>query len=161
MNRNRFIKLFPVLCWMGLIFYLSSQPAKDQDLAPFFAAWVDEQSLLKILPKWKLSYSEDVFEIQHEPFRFVNFLIRKGAHIFSYALLAILWLRFLRTWNLRLSLALSMAFLASVAYGASDEWHQTFVAGRTGAMEDIFIDACGALMGLSLFVTIRLRRRTA
>ena len=33
-----------------------------------------------------------------------------------------------------------------IAYGASDEWHQTFVDGRKGSPVDVLIDATGVLL---------------
>jgi len=39
------------------------------------------------------------------------------------------------------------AWAMAGAYGASDEWHQTFVAGRSGELSDWYADAAGALAG--------------
>ena len=36
----------------------------------------------------------------------------------------------------------------AVAYGASDEWHQHLVAGRSSDPEDLVADAIGAAVGL-------------
>lgn len=38
------------------------------------------------------------------------------------------------------------ALLLAVAYGAADEWHQTFVPGRHGSLHDLAADAVGALL---------------
>jgi VanZ family protein len=40
---------------------------------------------------------------------------------------------------------LSLAWAMTVIYGASDEWHQSFVPGRTPDLYDIAADAIGAL----------------
>jgi VanZ family protein len=39
------------------------------------------------------------------------------------------------------------AWAIASAYGASDEWHQSFVAGRSADVRDWFADATGALLG--------------
>lgn len=39
---------------------------------------------------------------------------------------------------------LVLAFLGALAYGASDEWHQSFVPGRHPAFLDLAVDAAGA-----------------
>ena len=39
------------------------------------------------------------------------------------------------------------AWVIAVAYGASDEWHQSFVPGRSPDVADWFADAAGALAG--------------
>jgi VanZ family protein len=41
-----------------------------------------------------------------------------------------------------------MAFVVSVLYAASDEYHQTFVPGRNGTPVDVGVDAVGALVAL-------------
>lgn len=41
-----------------------------------------------------------------------------------------------------------VAFGLTVLYGVSDEWHQSFVPGRTPDVLDIVIDALGAACGL-------------
>ena len=45
-----------------------------------------------------------------------------------------------------LPVALTAAAIAS-AYGASDEWHQSFVPGRSSDINDWYADSVGALMG--------------
>ena len=39
------------------------------------------------------------------------------------------------------------AVTITVAYGASDEWHQAFVPGRSMELRDFMADATGALIG--------------
>lgn len=41
-----------------------------------------------------------------------------------------------------------LAFALAVLYGVSDEWHQSFVPGRTPDILDVLIDALGAACGL-------------
>jgi len=46
------------------------------------------------------------------------------------------------------SLSRGLAAVAlSVAYGATDEWHQSFVPGRTADLTDLRADATGAFLG--------------
>ena len=40
------------------------------------------------------------------------------------------------------------AALISILYGASDEWHQTFVPGRSATFSDFVSDAIGAIAGV-------------
>jgi VanZ family protein len=72
---------------------------------------------------------------------------RKIVHACEYALLAFLWWRALRTTALGPH-AIPLAFLLSVAYAATDEFHQTFIHGRHGTPVDVLIDAAGALLAL-------------
>ena len=65
---------------------------------------------------------------------------RNLGHFLGYALLALAW-----AWALRAPLRtrLIAAATLSLAYAAADEYHQTFVDGRTGTWEDVVIDALG------------------
>lgn len=48
----------------------------------------------------------------------------------------------LRGWRMVLA-----GFSASVAVGAMDEWHQTYLPGRHGQLSDVGFDALGAALG--------------
>jgi VanZ family protein len=71
-----------------------------------------------------------------------DFALRKGAHMTEYAILAVLLWRAVG----REAPALALAS----AYAVTDEFHQTFVAGRHGSPIDWAIDTAGALIGLGL-----------
>jgi len=53
-----------------------------------------------------------------------------------------------------------LSALAAIAYGFTDEWHQSFVPGRTPSWHDIGADCLGALAvaGIAI-IWIRLRRK--
>jgi VanZ family protein len=86
----------------------------------------------------------------------VDLVGRKLIHFGQYALLTFLWWRALRT-RMRPRAAVLAAFLISVAYAASDEYHQQFVEGRHGSPLDWAIDTAGA--GLAAVGLARERRR--
>ncbi len=46
----------------------------------------------------------------------------------------------------------------AVAYSITDEYHQTFVDGRVGAVTDVLIDAAGAVSAAALILLARRRR---
>jgi VanZ family protein len=75
---------------------------------------------------------------------------RKLIHAGSYALLAFLWWRALKTTDLT-AWAIPLAFALTLGYAATDEYHQTFVEGRHGSPVDVLIDGAGATLAL-LFV---------
>ena len=54
------------------------------------------------------------------------------------------------------------AWLISVAYGCSDEFHQSYVAGRTASVADLGFDAAGSALALLVVVAVSAARmRTA
>jgi VanZ family protein len=71
-----------------------------------------------------------------------DLVLRKVAHFAEYAVLGALFLRALRSEVLAVS--------AGIAYAATDELHQHFVAGRHAALRDVAIDAAGILAGVLL-----------
>jgi VanZ family protein len=71
-----------------------------------------------------------------------DLVLRKLAHLTEYALLGFLLARVV---------PLVPAFALGVAYAATDEWHQTFVEGRSGSPVDWAIDAAGVALGLLVF----------
>jgi len=76
----------------------------------------------------------------------------KIAHALGYALLGGLVARAVAGgFPLRIDHRSAMLSIAiTVLYGASDEWHQRFVPGRTADLRDLFADALGAAAAVSL-----------
>jgi VanZ family protein len=70
-------------------------------------------------------------------------VLRKGAHMTEYAILAVLLMRATGSY--------AWAFALAAAYAATDEFHQTFVHGRHGSPIDVGIDAVGTLIGLGVW----------
>jgi|SRR5690349_9205897 VanZ family protein len=76
-----------------------------------------------------------------------DYVLRKCAHVTEYAILGALLLR---------ALGREVpAFLAALAYAASDELHQHFVAGRHASPVDVAIDAIGITFGLLVWTRVR------
>ena len=80
-----------------------------------------------------------------EAFAITHYVIRKLAHLTEYGIFGALMFRALRSdergWSVRSAIG---AVIAAALLAAVDEWHQTFVPGRTGAAGDVLIDICGA-----------------
>lgn len=68
-------------------------------------------------------------------------VLRKLAHVTEYLVLAALLIRALR--RSEVTIAVSVAIAGALAYAASDEWHQSFVPGRTATPRDVAIDGVG------------------
>jgi VanZ family protein len=81
-------------------------------------------------------------------------VLRKVGHFSGYAILAALWV-----WALagRTGKPVLWAAVISLLYAASDEYHQTFVDGRTGTVMDVGIDALGIAFA-SAVLTLQINR---
>lgn len=83
-------------------------------------------------------------------FSWLDFIIKKTAHVVEYAIL--FWLLF-RAWTnkgaeVKQSVMIYGLILCFV-YALSDEWHQTFVPGREGTLRDVGFDTIGMLLSLN------------
>ena len=75
-----------------------------------------------------------------------DLVLRKLAHTAEYALLGALLYRAVRR--------PATALLLASAFAVTDEFHQTFVAGRHGSPVDWLIDTAGAAIGVALAVRL-------
>jgi VanZ family protein len=86
----------------------------------------------------------------------LDFLVRKAGHMFVFGVLAVLLWRALASSAVRRAMLWSLVL--TVLYAASDEFHQSFTAGRHPSPVDVGIDSLGALLFLAaLAVWTRLR----
>ncbi len=86
----------------------------------------------------------------------------KVLHGVEYAALAALLVRALRLSGFSLARAAILAVAVASLYGASDEWHQSFVPGRDSEVGDWVADTAGAALGVGLgLVWLRPRRARA
>jgi VanZ family protein len=92
----------------------------------------------------------------------LDLVLRKCAHLAVYALLAMACVRGLAHHRLGQRAQLLGAGAIALAYAITDEFHQTFVPGRTGAPRDVAIDLIGIAAGLLILSrNLRLRARVA
>ena len=135
------------VCWvlvavcMVLIFVMSSQPASESDetsggfikfilriFRPDFDS-LDASAQEALVDQW-----------QHAA--------RKTAHFMVYAILGALFAQAYLCYTDRFVQILSLSWLCTSLYAATDELHQRFVPGRSGEIRDIAIDCVGALLGI-------------
>ena len=96
---------------------------------------------------------------QH-PDTLFDLILKKAAHMIEYGILVFLLWRALSQGQGTLSRsALITAFLISVLYAASDEYHQTFVPGRKGKLVDVGFDTVGALVASLVVGRLGKKRR--
>jgi len=86
-------------------------------------------------------------------FATIHFLIRKLAHCSEYAIFGLLLYhsfkpRHPKDWNARSAFG---ALVVAGLFSLVDEYHQSFVPGRTASLVDCGIDTAGALLGMVVF----------
>src|SRR3989475_7295863 len=123
----------PPVLWMAVTAWLSTDIASGEHTS---------QLLLPAL-RWLLPWATP------GQLHTVHRLLRKGAHLTEYAILAALWYRaFTRERNLSARAASWTAFAISLAWAALDEWHQSFLPSRTSSAMDVALDGAGAALAL-------------
>src|SRR2546422_4092936 len=123
----------PPVLWMAVTVWLSTDTASAEHTS---------QLLLPAL-RWLLPWATP------GQLATVHRLLRKGAHLFEYAILAALWYRaFMRERTLSARAASWTAFAISLAWAALDEWHQSFLPSRTSSALDVALDGAGAALAL-------------
>lgn len=81
----------------------------------------------------------------------MNIPIRKCAHMFEYAML--FWLTRWAAMTIRRPNFIVPGMFAAVVcllYASSDEWHQSFVPGRSAQVQDVAVDMAGSLIAAFL-----------
>jgi VanZ family protein len=138
-------KLFNFFRWAILIamctviFVFSSSPATDSSNQ-------SRTIVMKLIHFLYVDFDKKPISEQAAVYSLLTLLVRKGAHFSEYALLAALaFSAFYGIHNKILRLLSSVA--AAALYACTDEFHQTFVPGRSGMMRDVLIDSTGALFG--------------
>ena len=81
----------------------------------------------------------------------VDLITKKAGHVTEYGVLAfLLWRAISRERGWPAWPSLGGAFVLSLLYAISDEFHQTLVPGRSGRLADVGFDVLGALLALGL-----------
>ena len=140
-----------MLLWMAVIFVGSTDLGSSQRTS----------RIIGPILRW---FKPDVSE---QTIRAVQAVVRKGAHVTVYAILAMLVWRARRTergtnpllagWSWREVLGI---VLFCGLYAVSDELHQAFVSTRQGHPLDVLLDSIGALCGLlAIWIIGRWKKR--
>jgi VanZ family protein len=139
----RFLKYWlPVLAWMTFIFIGSTDLLSAEHTSRFIGPFL----------RW---FAPDV---SSATIASVQLVVRKFGHFTEYAILAVLLCRALRRGELRANRIFVVSFFIAAGYAALDEFHQSFVASRTGSPWDVAIDWVGAFAGLDLYSVFRDRK---
>lgn len=78
-----------------------------------------------------------------------DFVLRKAAHIIEYLILTLLLCRAFRgSFGMKGARLLLYPAVVSFFYAVSDEIHQSFIAGRSCAIQDVMIDSIGILIAV-------------
>lgn len=135
--KQRLWRYGPVVVWLGAIFFFSTG----------VMAASNTSRIIGPLIKWLFP------SISPEALQNVHFAVRKGAHFTEYAFLASLAARAFAGSSIGLLKRYWFAWAVGLvaAYALADEFHQSFVATRTGSIFDSMIDTAGGVAGAVVY----------
>jgi len=81
-------------------------------------------------------------------------------HATAYGILGFLAFAYFKQLFAELRTALVIALVFSALYGASDEWHQSFVVGRDADIFDWFADCLGATLVINVMKRFSAKKQT-
>lgn len=82
-------------------------------------------------------------------------IVRKTAHFTLYFLLGLLFISFLKEFDLNNKKLILYTILFVFIYACSDEIHQLFIYERSGEILDVLIDTLGGITSSSIYVLLR------
>ena len=138
------ISILLVIIWMVSVFKLSSEVSEVSgnrsggiisSIIRFFNKNISETKLQTLI-------------------EYLQPLVRKIAHFFIYMLMSFWLISFINTYKMRYKTKIVLCTIIGIAYASLDEFHQSFILGRTALISDIIIDTVGILVGIIFFLTI-------
>ncbi len=146
-NIYKFLFIGLALCWMGIIFYFSHQTG---DSSSKMSGKITDHIIQCFVPNYEnLSTIE-----QNKIFTNTSYIIRKLAHYSEYAVLGALLFLAVSRFTDRQSIQLGVSSVLGILYALSDEFHQSFVGGRSPMLKDVLIDSFGLLTMLFFICSI-------
>lgn len=146
----KLLSLVPTILLLFLIFGFSAQDGESSGSLSFEISLFLVKLASPFLPA---AMSEEVLLERAE---LIHYFVRKAAHMTEYFLLTLSLQLPLTAWfsdKISPKFRIVIGFAATVLFAALDEYHQTFVPGRSGNFTDVCIDSTGALIA-SLFLLL-------
>ena len=143
-TRRRLMRYIPLLLWMALISFASTNSFSASNTSRFI-----RPLLIWLFP-----------QISEERIAVFHFLVRKVSHFSEYAILGFLAARTFSSSSQRLlrNYWLQTTLILIVSYALLDEFHQSFVSSRTASIYDSLIDISGGVFALLWFAYFKSRK---
>ena len=149
------ILLIFAIAWMFCIFRLSGMSSKNSNGKSTGIIGLFIEDALEITNDYGITDSHpDDSKLEHAS-ELINAPMRKVIHATVYFVLAffimIIFSILFEHNNYLLSVLISL--ILCIIFAGTDEFHQTFVNGRTGQLLDVIIDSAGAVIGIMFYST--------
>ncbi|PAF31572.1 VanZ family protein [Paenibacillus sp. 7516] len=142
-----------IALWILLIWSMSAQSYQQQTIQPLLHKLSDQVRIGFTLPNVTINYGEKQYSLQQKPFDFLEFVFRKGGHLFIYAVLAALVYGTLKYRKQSTITAVLFALCVVILIACIDEYIQQFSPNRTASIRDVGVDFVGGCLGI-IFYTL-------
>ncbi|WP_338655163.1 VanZ family protein [Sporosarcina psychrophila] len=152
-------KLIVLIILLSILFFSSGQTYEQQSLIPTLEKWLPSEPFESSLSKLQVPYWGTTISVEERGYyHFVEFLLRKSAHFVIFGVLAVAIYLILPKHVFRMLTATWITVLLAIA----DEYHQSLTGGRTPALQDVILDAAGAvtfLLILRLIILVKPKKK--
>lgn len=141
--------------WMACIFKLSGMSSKNSNGKSIGIIGIFIEDALEITNDYGITDSHPNDSKLEHASELINAPMRKVIHASVYFVLAFFIMIIL---NILFNhdnylLAVLLTLILCIIFAGTDEFHQTFVNGRTGQLLDVVIDSAGAVVGIAFYST--------
>ncbi|WP_461213333.1 VanZ family protein [Lacticaseibacillus sp. GG6-2] len=137
------------------LFVSSSMTYREQTSIPFLQRYFPNQPGLHLLSKIHFQYAgEPVSVATSGYYAFVEFFMRKAAHVTTYFLIGVFGSLGLRAYVKPTWLRALLTVLSTCGLAALDEFHQMLTGDRQPTFDDVALDTIAALIGVVLVLVI-------
>lgn len=150
------------IAWMMVIYKLSGMNSnnsngKSTDIISIFI-----EDTLDITNNYGITSSHPDEQKIQKASQLINAPMRKVIHASVYFVLAFFVMIVIDILfdHKKYFLSTFIVLALCILFAATDEYHQTFVAGRTGQLLDVIIDSLGAIVGILFYSTYHLFYRS-
>lgn len=154
MNRKKLLIIISwvlVIIWMVVIYYFSDMDTIESNTKSKNTITNVIENTIDTTNKLGITDKHPSEEKKQEVTNNLNEPLRKLMHASIYLILAILLMNALIVGNTKLLLSFIITIAISFTYACTDEFHQTFVDGRTGRFTDVLIDTTGSILGSGIY----------
>jgi len=137
-----------ILGWIMLIWSFSMQTYQQQSIQPWLHSWAEHLRLKISFPDISFHYGDRSYSLRQQPYEFVEFLFRKTAHLFVYAVLGILVYASMRYRKVHWAKCAMISLIVVAAIACTDEYIQQFSKDRTSSVRDVGVDLLGGAAGI-------------
>lgn len=140
-----------LIIWASVIFAMSNMNTQESNGKSKFIIYKVLTYSIKATNKLGITHKYPSDEKIYQVIDLLNKPLRKVAHATEYFVLIILILMTLKSIGIDNRKIFLISLLLCFLYACGDEFHQSFISGRTAQFSDSLIDLSGGLIGCIIF----------